>query len=101
MDFAADLPFFYDEFATSARHTPRGGSASPETPVLFDQPGISLVNGEVQAVDLGIRYPAGAFTVVRKDDVFVIGGKTYFAREAPVLTEDGTEYTLSLKRIGA
>ena len=100
MDFAADLPFFYDEFSVLARHTPRGGGASTDARVLFDQPGIGLVNGEVQAVDLGIRYPASAFPAVRKDDVFIIGGKTYLAREAPVLTEDGAEYTVSLKRSG-
>lgn len=98
MDFAADLSFFYDEFAVQAVYTPRAGGAGKPGKVLFDQPGVSLINGEVQAIDLGIRYPASTFPVVRKDDLFAIGGVTYKARADHQPTEDGAEFTVSLKR---
>lgn len=98
MDFAADLPFFYAEFGVLARHTPKNGGASRDALVLFDQPGVSIVQGEILATDLGIRYQTASIPVVRKDDTFVIKGQTYLARENAQPTEDGDEHTVPLKK---
>lgn len=98
MDFAADLSFFYADFGVTAAHTPKAGGAAVSGLVLFDQPGISLIAGEVLATDLGLRFAASTFPAVRKDDRFVIAGVTYIARENAQPTEDGLEMTVPLKR---
>lgn len=98
MDFADDLRFFYAEFGTPARHTPKAGGASREGMVLFDQPGVSIAQGEILATDLGARYPTTTFPVVRKDDTFVIKGVTYLARENAQPLEAGDEHAVPLKK---
>lgn len=98
MDFAADLPFFYAEFGVLARHTPKSGGASKDALVLFDQPGVNIVQGEILATDLGIRFRTASFPVVRKDDAFLIKGQSYLARENAQPTEDGDEQTVPLKK---
>lgn len=99
MDFAADLPFFYAEFGVEAVHTNRLGVTSGPELVLFNQPGMMLLSSEVLATDLSIQYPAASFPVVRKDDTFLIAGKTYQARENHQPTEDGVEYIVPLKKV--
>jgi hypothetical protein len=98
MNFAADIGFFYVDFGVKAMHTPRAGGIQSSGLVLFDQPGMTLVAGDVLATDLAIRFPTETFPSVRKDDRFEINGMTYIARENAQPVDDGLEYTVPLKR---
>lgn len=98
MNFADDLALFYADFGVTAVHTPKAGGTAVSGLVLFDQPGVSLIAGEILATDLGLRFPAATFPVVRKDDQFAIAGVSYLARENAQPVEDGLEMTVPLKR---
>lgn len=99
MDFAADLSFFYAEFGKLVTHTPKGGGASATELALHDQPGMTIIGGDILATDHGLRFPVSAFPVVRKGDSFLIAGVAYTAREAAQLTKTGDEFTVPLAKV--
>lgn len=99
MDFADDLPFFYAEFGVEVTHTPKaGGASSPPELALHDQPGMTMIGGDILATDHSLRYPLATFPVVRKGDTFLIAGVTYTARENAQPLQDGLEYTVPLAK---
>lgn len=106
MNPAADLAIFYAAFpAVNVTHTPRGGGAVTPGRAIFDQPGMTVINNELLATDLGLRFPAASFPAVRKGDTFAIAdaagvfdGHIYTARENAQPTQDGDERTVSLAK---
>lgn len=98
MDFADDILFSYLDFGVQVTHTPKAGGTPASGLAIFDQPGMTIMAGEVLATDLGLRYPTATFPVVRQGDQFLIAGETYTARENHRPTQDGTEHTVPLKK---
>lgn len=97
MDFAADLPLFYSEFAVAVTHTPLVGAPATAR-ALFDQPGTAIINGEILATDYTLRYSVATFPGVKRGDTFTIAGNTYTARENAQPMIDGAEYVVPLAR---
>lgn len=97
MDFNADLDLFYADYGVDAIHSPVAGGSGGGL-VIFDQPGQTLIGGDVLATDYAIRYMAASFPVVRRGDTFTIGGLVMKAREAATPILDGVEYTVPLAR---
>ena len=96
MDFAADLLLFYADFGQPATLHPQAGGTVVGR-ALLDQPGTTLLGGELLATDLSLRYPAAMFPGVRRGDVFTVGGNTYTVREAPQpAILDGSELIVPL-----
>lgn len=97
MDFS-DLAPFYADFGLDVTHTP--GVGSPATgKALFDQPGTTIIGGEILATDYTIRYPVTTFQAVKRGDQFTIGGATYTAREsAQPASFQGDEMIVPLSR---
>jgi hypothetical protein len=98
MDFADDLSFFYAEFGVEVVHTPKAGGASTPGLALHDQPGMTMIGGDILATDHSLRYPLATFPVVHKGDTFLIAGVTYAAREKAQPLQDGLEYTVPLAK---
>lgn len=98
MDFAADLSLFYADFGKEAVWTPKGGGASLTGLVLHDQPGMTVIGGDILATDHSLRYAIATFPLVRKGDAFTIDGVAYVAREHAQPLQDGLEYTVPLAR---
>ncbi|MDP1925769.1 MAG: hypothetical protein Q8K57_13425 [Thiobacillus sp.] len=97
MDFS-DLSYFYADFAVTVTHTPLVGSPASGA-ALFDQPGTTIIGGEILATDYSLRYPASTFQAVKRGDSFTIAGATYTAREsAQPATVDGLEHIVPLAR---
>lgn len=94
----SDLAPFYADFAVTVTHTPLVGS--PVTALaIFDQPGTTLIGGEILATDYSLRYPVTTFQAVKRGDAFSIGGATYSAREsAQPASIDGLEHIVPLAR---
>lgn len=98
MDFATELSLFYADFGVVVTHMPKLGGASTSALAIHDQPGMTLIGGDILATDHTLRYPAAAFPLVRKGDTFLIGSATYAARENAQPLQDGLEYTVPLGR---
>lgn len=97
MNFS-DLAPFYADFGVSATHTPQAGSPATGK-VLFDQPGTTIVGGEILATDYSVRFPAVTFQSVRRGDQVTIGSVNYLAREdAQPASFDGLEMIVPLSR---
>lgn len=98
MNPAADLALFYVDFpAVDVSYTPLAGTASVGR-AIFDQPGMTLIGGEVLATDYSLRYPATTFPNVKRGDAFGIGGVNYTARENAQPLIDGAEHTVPLAK---
>lgn len=99
MDFTSDLAMLYADFGKPATHHKLAGGADVVGQAILDEPGMTVIGGEVLATDFSLRYPAATFPVVRRGDTFAIGGITYTAREAaqPV-SVDGLEYIVPLAK---
>ncbi|MBC2731379.1 hypothetical protein [Thiobacillus sp.] len=92
-----DLAPFYADFAVPVIHTPLVGSPASGQ-ALFDQPGTTLIGGEILATDYALRYPVTTFQEVKRGDQFSIGGTTYTAREsAQPASFDGLEHIVPLR----
>ena len=90
-------------------------AAWPAEPVLFvpkvgqskqgrailNQPGATMLNGEVIGTDYTLQYPASSFPAVRQGDSFIIDEKTYRARENAQPVEDGLEHIVPLLKVGS
>ena len=98
MDFAADLPLLYSDFAVVVTHTPKAGGASTTGKAFHNQPGMTVIGGDVIATDHTLRYPLAAFPAVRKGDTFQIGAVAYVARENPMPRARGLEAVVPLAR---
>lgn len=98
MDFSADLSRFYADFAVDITHTPKAGGASTSLKAFHDQPGLTLIGGDILATDHTLRFPVASLPVVRKGDTFLIGAVTYTARENAQPLVDGLELTVPLAR---
>jgi hypothetical protein len=98
MDFTADLPSYYADFGADATHTAAVGGAVTAGQVILDQPGQTLIGGEILATDYSLRYPAATFPAVKRGDTFLVGGITYTAREAAQPLLDGLEHIVPLSR---
>lgn len=98
MDFAADLSLFYADFGVEVTHTPKLGGASRLSRAIHDQPGMTMIGGDILATDHTLRYPTADFPLVRKGDTFLIRGVTYAARENAQPLQDGLEFTVPLVR---
>lgn len=99
MNPAADLALFYAAWpATDVMFTPAAGGASKAGRAIFDQPGITVLGGEVLATDFTLQYPLTAFPGVKKGDRFQVCGVTYTVREFPQPTQDGLEVTVPLSK---
>lgn len=96
MNFAADLALFYADFGVLVTHTPKAGTAVPPALALHDQPGMTVIGGDVLATDHSLRFPAATWPVVRKGDQFVIKGVVYQARENAQPLDVGDEFTVPL-----
>jgi hypothetical protein len=93
-----DLAPFYADFAVTVTHTPLVGSPASGS-ALFDQPGTTIIGGEILATDYSLRYPTATFQAVTRGDSFSIGAATYTAREsAQPATIDGLEQIVPLAR---
>jgi len=94
----SDLAPFYADFTVTVTHTPLVGSPASGS-ALFDQPGTTIIGGEILATDYSLRYPVVTFQPVKRGDQFVIGGATYTAREsAQPASIDGLEHIVPLAR---
>lgn len=98
MDFAADLPLFYADFGVEVTHTPKGGGSATSNLALHDQPGLTVLGGDVIATDHGLRYPAASFPFIRKGDSLVVASVSYIARENAQPTRRGDEMTVPLAK---
>ena len=99
MDLSSDLSILYADFGITVTHTPTGGGASVIGTAIFDQPGMTLIGGEVLATDYSLRYPALTFPTVKRGDTFLIGAITYTAREASQpASVDGLENIVPLAK---
>ena len=99
MDLSSDLSILYADFGVTVTHTPTGGGASAAGLAIFDQPGMTLIGGEVLATDYSLRYPAATFPSVKRGDTFLVGAITYTAREAAQpASVDGLEYIVPLAK---
>lgn len=100
MNPAADLPLFYANFpAVDVIYTPQGGVAFDPQRAIFDQPGMTIISGEILATDYSLRYPAATFPNVKRGDAFSIGGVSYTARENAQPLIDGAEHTVPLAKV--
>lgn len=98
MDFSADLAIAYADFSVTVTHTPLVGSPRVAL-ALFDQPGTTIIGGEILATDYSLRYPVATFQAVKRGDAFTIGGLSYTAREsAQPASIDGLEHIVPLAR---
>lgn len=99
MNLAADLAMFYADFpAVDVTYTPTTGTGHAGR-AIFDQPGMTIIGGEVLATDYSLRYPAATFPAVKRGDVFAIGGVSYTAREnAQPASVDGLEHIVPLAK---
>lgn len=93
-----DVSLFYADLAVSVIHQPLVG-----TPItgnaLFDQPGTTIVGGEILATDYSLRYPVVTFQPVKRGDLFLVGATLYKAREnAQPASIDGLEHIVPLAR---
>lgn len=98
MDFSADLSLFYSDFTVDVTHTPKLGGASTTFKAFHDQPGMTIIGGDILATDHALRFMDVSVPVVRKGDTFLIGGITYTARENAQPLRDGLELTVPLAR---
>lgn len=98
MDFSADLSLFYIDFTVDVIHTPKVGGASTSLKAFHDQPGLTIIGGDVLATDHTLRFQTASLPVVRKGDTFQIGAVTYTARENAQPLTDGLELTVPLAR---
>lgn len=99
MDFSADLAIFYADFGVSVIYTPKGGVADEPQLAIFNQPGMTVIGGEILATDYSLRYPATTFPAVKRGDGFSIGGVAYTAREAAQSAgDDGIEHIVPLAK---
>ncbi len=98
MDFSPDLPALYADFGDSTAHTPAGGGATTTALAILDQPGTTLIGGEILATDYTLRYPAASFPAIKRGDSIVISGTTYTARESAQPLLDGLEHIVPLAR---
>lgn len=98
MDFSADLSLFYVEFSVDVTHTPKLGGASTMFKAFHDQPGMTIIGGDILATDHALRFIDSSVPFVRKGDALMIGGVTYTARENAQQLSDGLESTVSLAR---
>ena len=96
MDFAGDIGMLYDDFGVLARHTPAGGGFVTYAEAILDQPGQTIIGGEILATDYSLRYPAASFPAVHRGDTFLVDGATYTAREAAQPLLDGLEHIVPL-----
>lgn len=97
MDFS-DLAPLYADFSVTVTHTPLVGSPASGA-ALFDQPGTTIIGGEILATDYSLRYPVTTFQAVKRGDQFTIAGATYTAREsAQPDSIDGLEHIVPLAR---
>lgn len=99
MDFANDFSIVYADFGQSVTHRPAAGGGDAVGQAILDQPGMTVIGGEVLATDYSLRYPAETFPIVKRGDTFFTGGVTYTAREAAQpASVDGLEYIVPLAR---
>lgn len=99
MNFLDDVKLLYADFGVSAAHTPFGGGLTTTANALLDEPGQALVGGEILATEYGLRYPSASFPAVKRGDTFVIGARTFSAREAAQPEGlDGLEMVVPLQR---
>lgn len=91
-----DSALFYADFAVPVTHQPLVGNWSTAT-ALFDQPGTTIIGGEILATDYSLRFPVATFPAVKRGDKFLIGSTTYTAREnAQPASIDGLELIVPL-----
>lgn len=98
MDFSADLAALYADFSVIAAHTPAAGGITIYAEAILDQPGQTIIGGDIIATDYSLRYPAASFPAVHRGDTFLIAGTTYTAREAAQPLLDGLEHIAPLAR---
>lgn len=98
MDFAADLAALYADFGVAATRTAAVGGAVTPGQVILDQPGQTLIGGEILATDYSLRYITSSFPATKRGDTFLVGGITYTAREAAQPLLDGLEHIVPLSR---
>lgn len=98
MDFSADLAALYADFSVIAAHTPAAGGITIYAEAILDQPGQTIIGGEILATDYSLRYAAITFPAVKRGDTFLVGGVTYTAREAAQPLLDGLEHIVPLSR---
>lgn len=98
MDFVAELPLFYADFGVTVTHTPKAGGAAVSGLALHDQPGMTVIGGDILATDHSLRYPTSTFPVVRKGDAFGIAGIAYVARENAQRLLDSLESIVPLEK---
>lgn len=99
MDFAADIALLYADFGRSVTHHPLAGGGDTVALAILDEPGVTLIGGEVLATDYSLRYPATAFPAVQRGDTFTLGSVVYTAREAAQpASVDGIEHIVPLAR---
>lgn len=96
MDFTPDLPALYADFGVTAAHTPAGGGSTTTARAILDQPGTTVIGGEILATDCTLRYPTASFPAIKRGDSIVIGGTTYTARESAQPLLDGLEHIVPL-----
>lgn len=96
MDFSPDLPAYYADFGVTTVHTPAGGGSATTALAILDQPGTTLIGGEILATDYTLRYPAASFPAIKRGDTLVIGGVTFTARESAQPLLDGLEHIVPL-----
>lgn len=99
MDLSADLAMFYADFGVPVVYTPKGGVAAAPQMAILDQPGMTVIGGEILATDYSLRYPVSTFPAVKRGDGFSIGGVSYTAREsAQSASVDGLEHIVPLAK---
>lgn len=93
-----DVSLFYADLAARVIHQPLAGNPR-QGDALFDQPGTTIIGGEILATDYSLRYPVVTFQPVKRGDLFLIGATLYTAREnAQPASIDGLEHIVPLAR---
>lgn len=98
MDGLYSLRMIYAAWpAKTVRHEPSVG-APREGRAIFDQPGATLLGGDVVTTAPALHWVRDAFQPVLRGDVFVVDGKRYRVSEPPQPSVDGDEFSAPLER---
>ena len=99
MSAVDDLPTMYADFGQTATLHPLAGGGDTVGLAILDEPGTTLIGGDLLATDYGLRYPAATFPSIKRGDTITIGAVPYTAREAAQpIGVDGLEHVVPLAR---
>lgn len=94
----SDLAAMFDEgdFAVAAVWTPAAGGAGTPGSVVYDAPGMQVLD-DVMSRDITVRYRTAVWPSVKEKDQVLVGSTTYKVRQVMPL-DDGLVAQASLYR---